>query len=251
MSALQIQKQMLSLGSQAAQVFKRKAFGSVVWAGVFGPFSRAQQHKGSPVSLVIFHDPKYSEEEIWKWCSSNEESYWDVDPDKSKLERVWDREVDLVRIFAGTLRYEKDVEAILYAQTVYGNFNNPVLQRLRSSSLHKTQEYLKKIQESKALAVIASRLDDSSKHQYTRQIADMLAGNKDDPLYFSLVLHPRNLAENLANKSDRNISKESIERLWSLLQSGESHARKIISYATFAKDIRDEWKRPLSAGQLS
>jgi predicted nucleotidyltransferase len=65
---------MLLLGSQAAQVFERGAFKLVVWVGVFGSFSRAKQRKGSDVDLAIFYDPAYSEEQIWEWYSSSEES---------------------------------------------------------------------------------------------------------------------------------------------------------------------------------
>ena len=89
MSASLIQTQMLLLGSQAAQVFRREAFKLVVWVGVFGSFSRAKQGKTSDVDLVIFYDPGYSEKQIWEWYSSCEENRWGVDPDEHKLEEGW------------------------------------------------------------------------------------------------------------------------------------------------------------------
>ncbi len=62
MSASQIQMQISLISSQAAQIFGREAFKHVVWVGVFGSFSQGKQ--GKNVDVVIFYNPKYSEEQI-------------------------------------------------------------------------------------------------------------------------------------------------------------------------------------------
>jgi len=154
----QIQKQMSMLGSQAAEVFQREAFKLVVWVGVFGSFSWGEQAERSDVDIVIFYHPDHSEEQVWDWYSCCEKNRWGTDPDEPKLERLWGRKIDTVRIYEGTLRYEKDVKAILHAQTIYGDFNNPVLQGLRSSYYQKLEEYQKKLNDCDILAREADRL---------------------------------------------------------------------------------------------
>ena len=154
----QIQKQMSMLGSQAAEVFQREAFKLAVWVGVFGSFSRGEQAETSDVDIVIFYHPDYAERQVWDWYSRCENNHWGTDPDEPKLEQLWGRKIDTVRIYEGTLRYEKDVEAILHAQTIYGDFNNPVLQGLRSSYYQKLEEYQKKLNDCDALAKEADRL---------------------------------------------------------------------------------------------
>ena len=124
---------MSTLGSQAAEVFQREAFKLAVWVGVFGSFSRGEQAETSDVDIVIFYHPDYSKRQVWDWYSRCEKNRWATDPDEPMLERLWGRKIDTVRIYEGTLCYEKDIEAILHAQTIYGDFNNPVLQGLRSS----------------------------------------------------------------------------------------------------------------------
>src|SRR2546421_3290558 len=203
----QIQKQMSALASQAAQVFGREAFKLTVWVGVFGSFSRDVQVEASDVDIVIFYNPDYSEEQVWEWYSRCEKNRRRTDPDEPKLERVWGgRKVDIVRIYAGALRYEKDVEAILHAQTIYGNFNNPVLRRLRSSYYQKLEEYQRMINDSEALASIARKSEDSPKvgnlpstdaSRYINRIAGILNADQDDPLYL-LVQSPLSLARKLA-----------------------------------------------------
>jgi len=153
-----IQKQMSMLGSQAAEVFQREAFKLVVWVGVFGSFSRGEQAETSDVDIVIFYHPDYSERQVWGWYSRCEKNRWGTDPDEPKLKRLWGRKIDTVRIYEGTLRYEKDVEAILHAQTIYGDFNNPVLQGLRSSYYQKLEEYQKKLNDCDILARETDRL---------------------------------------------------------------------------------------------
>jgi len=148
-----------------------------VWVGVFGSFSRGKQAETSDVDIVIFYNPDYSEKQVRnriltarktanysetqvrEWYSRCEKRPWGTDPDEPKLERVWGRKIDTVRIFAGTLRYEKDVEAILHAQTIYGDFNHPVLRSLRSSYYKKLEKYQNKINDSEALATLARESD--------------------------------------------------------------------------------------------
>src|SRR5205814_7185285 len=179
--SLQIQKQMSVLGSQAAHVFGREAFKLAVWVGVFGSFSRGKQRETSDVDIVIFYNPDYSEKQVWEWYSRCEKNPWGTDPDEPKLERVWGRKIDTVRIFAGALRYEKDVEAILHAQTIYGDFNNPVLRTIRSSYYQKVEEYQKKINDSEALVKIAKKSTNSSitYSQYAYQVANTFDSDRN------------------------------------------------------------------------
>jgi len=245
MSALEIQKQMLLLRSQAAKVFQRKAFKHVVWVGVFGPFSRAEQGIGTRVSLVIFYDPAYTEDQIWECYFNNEESDWDIDPDKFKLQIAWNRKVNILRIFEGALRkntlhLEEQINGILHGQTVYGNFNHPVLQGIRSSCFQKAQEYEKKTCDSWRLADVASQSKDGSKEYQSTclKIVDILDGNENDPLYGILVRIPRNFAKDLAKNGGRKFSKKSMEQLASMLYEYSVRAANIINRAQFAEDVR-------------
>jgi hypothetical protein len=129
-------------------------FKYAVWAGVFGPLSKGKEGKTSTVNIVIFYDPHCPEREVEEWYDRCEENRFGTDPDELKLERVWGRKIDMVRIFEGIMRDERDIEAILHAQTIYGNFKNPVLQGLRSSWYQKVEEY-KEINGCEALANIA------------------------------------------------------------------------------------------------
>jgi hypothetical protein len=252
MSALEIQKQLLLLSSQAAQVFERKGFKLAVWVGVFGPFSTQAQQciwKGSHVKLVIFYDPAYSGQEIWEWYSNNGEVDLWLDPDGFELERAWGRRVDIQRIYNGTLCSEEDVMAILHAQTIYGNFNHPVLQDLRSSYFQKAQECEKKLEDSDWLAFLASEPDSSTEYRYQciHQIADVLSdGNEADPLYCAL-LDPRGLVKKMVNdvakNGDGKLTKEYFKDLKFELSKYESHARRIAHDAMAAENMRAEWKR--------
>jgi hypothetical protein len=119
------------------------------------PYQRVREGRRAPSTyLVIFYDPHCPKREIWEWYDRCEENRFGTDPDELELERVWGRKIDIVRIFEGTVHDEKDIEAILHAQTIYGNFKNPVLQGLRSSWYQKVEEY-KEINGCEALANIA------------------------------------------------------------------------------------------------
>ena len=72
MSASEIQKEIALLRRQAAKVFSREVFKHVVWVGVFGESSKVQ--RGVAIDVVIFYDPKYSEQQIWDWYASCEET---------------------------------------------------------------------------------------------------------------------------------------------------------------------------------
>ena len=147
-----IRGQMSVFRSQAAKVFQREAFKHAVWVGVFGPLSKGKGGKRSTVNIVIFYDPQCSEREVWEWYDRSEKDRFGTDPDELRLERVLGRKVDIVRIFKGIARDERDIEAILHAQTIYGDFNNPVLQGLRSSNYQNLEEYQKMLNDCDALA---------------------------------------------------------------------------------------------------
>ena len=250
MSALEIQKQLLLLGSQAAQVFERKAFKLAVWVGVYGPFSTQAQQciwKGNHVQLVIFYDPAYSENEILEWYASNgEDDLW-LDPDGFELERAWNRRVDILKIYKGTLRSKEDVMAILHAQTIYGNFNHPVLQHLRSSYIEKAQECEEKLEDSQDLALRAIQSEDSSTEyqlECIHQIAKILSdGNEDDPLCYALLGRVKRMVNDMAKKGDGKLTKKSLKDLCSRLIEYESRAWSITEDATIAENMRAEWKR--------
>jgi hypothetical protein len=94
-----------------------------VWVGVVYASSNGVDPKGASLkflNIVIVYDPKYSENKFWELYSCQEKDMWE-DPDQPKLERAWDRKVKILRIFEGSLRYWKDVEALFYAETLHGD----------------------------------------------------------------------------------------------------------------------------------
>jgi len=185
--------------SQAAKVFQREAFKHAVWVGVFGPLSKGKGGKTSTVNIVIFYDPHCSEREVWEWYDRSEKDRFGTDPDELRLERVLGRKVDIVRIFKGIARDERDIEAILHAQTIYGNFKHPVLQGLRSSWYQKVEEYKKKINGCEALANTAKEPGCSKASQCAYQITKILEANNHSPLY-ALVQSAQGIAGRLAKK---------------------------------------------------
>jgi hypothetical protein len=207
--------------------------------------------KGSHVELVIFYDPAYSGQKNWEWYSSNGEGDLWLDPDGFELERAWGRRVDIQRIYNCTLRSdsEKDVMAILHAQTIYGNFNHPVLQDLRSSYFQKAQECEKKLEDSEWLAFLASEPDSSTEYRYQciHQIADILSDGEADPLYRALIRDcqesVKKMVNDMAENGDGKLTKEYLKDLMFELINHESHARSIAHDATAAENMRAEWKR--------
>jgi predicted nucleotidyltransferase len=228
----QIQKQISMLGSQAAEVFQREAFKLAVWVGVFGSFSRGGQSETSDIDIVIFYHPDYSENQVWNSYSRCENNRWGTDPDEPKLERLWGRKINTVRIYKGTLRYEKDVEAILHAQTIYGDFNNPVLQGLRSSYYQKLEKYQKKLDDCDALAKKADKVKAS---QYAYQIASALDFDSGGPLYV-IVRTSLNIAKDLSKGGIA--SQESLEDFWVEVHCAKIRVRRILKAARFADTTR-------------
>jgi hypothetical protein len=147
------------LGSQTAQVFGSVPFRDIVeWVGVFGLGS---QTKKSNVDIVIFYDPCYSEKQVYGKNLGSEDSF-DTILDESRLQKALGREVNIVRIFSGTLRTPKDVAAILHAQTIYGNFNNQHLQKLRFTFTQRLKEYKKNVDHAESLIQLAIASQSSS-----------------------------------------------------------------------------------------
>jgi len=246
MSASEIQKQIQLLGSQATPVFQRKACKHVVWAGVFGFFSRAEQGIGTPVNVVIYNDPAYTEEQIWEWYSNNGESdWWNTDPDEFKLQCAWGRKVIVWRIYEGDLQdirkthHDELINAILHGQTIYGNSNHPALQRLRSAYFQKAQGYDKKLGDSWSLASGACKLKGSKEYQsICLKIVDILDGDENDPLYDILIQRTRGFAKSLTEKGGRRLSKISMGELTSMLLKYSVKASSIVNKAKFAEDVR-------------
>jgi hypothetical protein len=148
MSTLPKQKQISILQSKAKEVLTREAFKHVVWVGVlYSSHTLSSRPKPLPLDLVIFHDPKYSEEQIWNLYGSCGEVPWE-DPDQSKFERAWNQKVNISKNFEGNFRYWNDVEATFYAETLYGHYNQPALQNLRSVYYQNVKECLKNLSES-------------------------------------------------------------------------------------------------------
>lgn len=111
-----------------------------MWIGVVYASSNGVDLKRASSTLISIYDPKYSENKVWELYPCEEKDMWE-DPDQPKLERAWDRKVKILRIFEGSLRYWKDVEALFYAETLHGDFNCRVLRNLRSIHYEKAEEY--------------------------------------------------------------------------------------------------------------
>ncbi|KAN0070045.1 hypothetical protein V8E54_011626 [Elaphomyces granulatus] len=164
MSASEMQKEMALLRRQAAKAFlSREVFKRVVWVGVFGNASKVQ--RGVAIDVVIFYDPKYSEQQIWDWYASCKEDMNRDDPDESKLLRVWGRKIN---ICSKDLRWHlghptlEDVKALLLAWTVYGNPVDKTLDKIRSSCFRKVEKYQKKLSECESLAYAVKESEDGS-----------------------------------------------------------------------------------------
>jgi len=213
MSTSPREREISLLRSQAAPVFRRKAFRHAVWVGIcydslFGP--RATLPKLSPVEIVIFYDPKYSEDQIWdSYSCEPEEDGFHEDPDKPKLKRAWGRKVKIWRVFEGALRSYKDFERVFQAgaQTLHGNFNNSSLQKFRSTYYQKAEEYCKKLKESVDRLSIAeeSIKSGSEASQHAHQIAEILKFDIKDPLRY-LVKTSHGFAKALAEKGSHDAS---------------------------------------------
>jgi hypothetical protein len=146
MSTSSRQSQVSLLQSQAKHIFTRKAFKSAVWVGVVYKSDNVDP-EWVTLNIVIVYNPNYSRNKVWMLYSSEEENHG-KDPDQHKLERAWDRNINIRRIFEGSLGCWKDVEALFYAETLHGDFNCRVLRNLRSVHREKAEEYQTKLNKS-------------------------------------------------------------------------------------------------------
>jgi hypothetical protein len=175
-----------------------------MWVGIlYAKYTQDMLPKPLPLDIVIFYDPTYSEKQIWDSKKSCEDIYWPDDTDESKLERAWDRQVNMSRIYEGTLLSWKDVEAVFHAETLYGDFNNPVLQNLRSFYCTKVKECQKYIDESvplvENLRIARESIMSGSELEISQQaykIASILEADTCSPLGF-LLDDPRECAKRL------------------------------------------------------
>ena len=234
-TALPKQKQISILQSEAKGVLTREAFKHVVWVGIlYSSNTLSSRLNPLPLNLVIFHNPKYSEEQIWHLYGSCGEVPW-ADPDQSKFERAWDRKVNISRIFEGDFRYWNDVEAAFYAETLYGHYNHPALQNLRSVYYQHVKESLKNLSESvelvRNLRMAKGSLRSSEASQQVSKVASILGANVCVPLR-GLVQTPREHAEELGKIGrDDPLWPEYLEGLWSHLLGGEAKARRLIQFS--------------------
>jgi hypothetical protein len=198
----------LELQSQAEQVFGREAFKHVMWVGIhYSKLTRDMLPKPFPLDIVIFYDPRYPENQIWESYKSCEGIHLSEDPDKSKLERAWGRMVRILRIYEGTLLHWNDVEAVFHAETLYGDFNNPVLRNFRSFYCHKINECQRILGESALLVenlrISKESMSSSEVSQQAYRIAGILATDTWSPL-LHLVELPRGRAEILWKTSSHD-----------------------------------------------
>jgi len=189
--------------------------------------------KLAPVEIVIFYDPKYSEDEIWDSysCEPKEDGFAE-DPDRPKLKRAWGRKVKIWRVFEGALRYYEDFERVFQAgaQTLYGDFNNSNLQKFRSTCYQKVEEYRKKLKESVDRLSIAkeSIKSGSEASQHAHQIAEILKFDIEDPLHY-LVKTSHRRAKALGEKGSYDASWPKIlEDLWLQLGDDQTVADSLI-----------------------
>ncbi|KAN0067065.1 hypothetical protein V8E54_014851 [Elaphomyces granulatus] len=133
MSTSSRQNQVSLLQSQAKHVFTRKAFKSVVWVGINYP-PNGMDPKWA-LDIIIVHDPNYSEDEVWKLYSCEENNWGEWDPDRRKPKHAWNRKVKIERIFEGSFYCWSDVQALFHAETLHGDYNCQFLRNLRSHYL--------------------------------------------------------------------------------------------------------------------
>jgi hypothetical protein len=152
------------------------------------------------LDVIIFFDPNCPEDELWDLYADEADVILE-DPDQPKLERAWDRRVRISRFFKGSLTAWRDVEALFYGETVYGDSNHPILQKRRSVYYQKAKEYQTKLNESIALVenLMAAKnsMSSSEASQQAYKIAKIL---KPDPVYGpldGLLQNPQLSAESL------------------------------------------------------
>jgi hypothetical protein len=254
MSASRV-KQVSQLRRQAAHVFARKAFKHVkcIWVGVFYyPYEGAHPGKTS-LNIVIYYDPNYSGEEIWDLYIAGED-IWEEDLDELKLERAWDRRVRISRVFEGSLEWWWDVEALFYSETVYGDFNHPILRKLRSVYYQGMKEYQLKLNESIPLVknLMDAERQSVGRHEASQQaykIANILkADTVYGPLHDHLFDSPRRLADRLWEIGSHDPTwPETLQTLCRCLTKNKIDVKNIIYHFDNAggkggRAAKQEWK---------
>lgn len=117
-----------SLRNAALPVFSNDGFRNVLWAGVFGSFSRGEQKDSSDVDVVVVWDPAHK----YGWQPHDDFYYLEL---QQELERVWGRGVDVIDIRRGRLEMFVDVEALLTSRTLHGSEKNEHVIRARKEAL--------------------------------------------------------------------------------------------------------------------
>jgi hypothetical protein len=240
MTASPREKQVSQLRRQAAHVFAKKAFKHATWVGVFYRPHQGVHPENTRLNIVIFFDPNYSPNKIWD-LYADEVDVWMEDPDQPKLERAWDRRVTISRIFEGSLHSWDDVEALFYAETLYGNFNHPVLRQLRFTYYERAKEYQTKLDES---FLLVDNLRDAEKQsigspeasQQASEIANILkADTVYEPLQHLLGI-PRRYAKYLEEMGNNDpLWPETLSTLHSRLFRFRGDVNSLISYANYEK----------------
>lgn len=140
-----------SLRSAASPVFSNDGFRNVLWAGVFGSFSRGEQKESSDVDVVVVWDPAHK----YGWHPHDD---WFSLELQQELKRVWGREVDVIDIRRGRLGMFIDVEALLTSRTLYGSEMNEHVIKARRDALEVVDNGIavfadasKKIRETRAM----------------------------------------------------------------------------------------------------
>lgn len=140
-----------SLRSTALSVFSNDGFRNILWAGVFGSFSRGEQTESSDVDVVVVWDPAHK----YGWQPHDDYFYLEL---KEELERAWARKVDVIDIRRGRLDTFIDVEALLTSRTLYGSENNEHVIKARKDALEVVEDGIaiftdacKKIRETRAM----------------------------------------------------------------------------------------------------
>jgi len=140
-----------SLRSASSPVFSNDGFRNILWAGVFGSFSRGEQKESSDVDVVVVWDPAYKS----GWQPHDDYFYLEL---KAELERVWARKVDVIDIRRGRLDTFVDVEALLTSRTLYGSEESEHVVKARREALEVVEGGIvtfanacKKIRETRAM----------------------------------------------------------------------------------------------------
>lgn len=72
------------------------------WVGVFYDPDQGPHSEKTRLKIFIFYDLTLNPDKIWD-LYPEEVDLWREDPDQRKLDRAWNRMVEISRIFEGTL----------------------------------------------------------------------------------------------------------------------------------------------------